>query len=250
MAVVHGGPGACGQMAPVARELASQWGVLEPLQTAASIEGQVEELRGVLEENGNPPITLIGFSWGAWLGLIISARYPVFIKKLIVIGCGGLEDKNGAQTLEARVSRLSDGEAEELKAIIEVLGNPEGELGNAAYARIDELFLKTDAYSPIPWESSNKESTDFRVDIFRSVWGEAAELRRSGKLLELAKSIRCPVIAIHGDYDPHPAHGVQGPLSVALETFRFILLRNCGHTPWIEKQARETLYRIVKEELP
>ena len=44
VAVIHGGPGAPGEMAPVARELASVKGVLEPLQTADSLEGQVDEL--------------------------------------------------------------------------------------------------------------------------------------------------------------------------------------------------------------
>ena len=57
-------------MAPVARELASDMGVLEPLQTANSVDGQVEELKNVLEKYGNPPLILIGFSWGAWLSYI------------------------------------------------------------------------------------------------------------------------------------------------------------------------------------
>lgn len=39
LAVIHGGPGAGGEMAPVARELASARGVLEPIQTATSLEG-------------------------------------------------------------------------------------------------------------------------------------------------------------------------------------------------------------------
>jgi hypothetical protein len=43
IAVIHGGPGAGGEMAPIARELASDWGVLEPFQTATSLEGQIEE---------------------------------------------------------------------------------------------------------------------------------------------------------------------------------------------------------------
>ena len=40
VAVIHGGPGASGEMAPVARKLSSNWGVLEPLQTEASLDGQ------------------------------------------------------------------------------------------------------------------------------------------------------------------------------------------------------------------
>jgi pimeloyl-ACP methyl ester carboxylesterase len=57
------------------------------------------------------------------------------------------------------------------------------------------------------------------------------------------------VIAIHGDYDPHPAEGVQEPLAATLQSFRFILLKNCGHMPWIERQARTEFYAILKKEL-
>jgi hypothetical protein len=48
VAVIHGGPGACGELAPVAAELAKFCGVLEPLQTATSIQEQVQELKKVL----------------------------------------------------------------------------------------------------------------------------------------------------------------------------------------------------------
>jgi pimeloyl-ACP methyl ester carboxylesterase len=57
------------------------------------------------------------------------------------------------------------------------------------------------------------------------------------------------VVAIHGDYDPHPAEGVQKPLSAILENFRFILLKNCGHKPWVERQARDRFYAVLKVEL-
>src|SRR2546426_5265244 len=42
--VVHGGPGAAGSVAPMARKLGQTRGVLEPLQTATTLDGQVEEL--------------------------------------------------------------------------------------------------------------------------------------------------------------------------------------------------------------
>jgi pimeloyl-ACP methyl ester carboxylesterase len=80
LAVIHGGPGAQGEMAPVARELSFLGGVLEPLQTAGTLEGQVREMKCVLELNGTLPITLIGFSWGAMLSFIFTARYPQPVK--------------------------------------------------------------------------------------------------------------------------------------------------------------------------
>jgi pimeloyl-ACP methyl ester carboxylesterase len=57
------------------------------------------------------------------------------------------------------------------------------------------------------------------------------------------------VVAIHGDHDPHPAAGVQEPLSATLAQFRFILLERCGHRPWIERQARDAFYEALEEEL-
>jgi pimeloyl-ACP methyl ester carboxylesterase len=75
------------------------------------------------------------------------------------------------------------------------------------------------------------------------------ELRRNGTLVALGKQIQCPVVAIHGDYDPHPPEGIKKPLSAVLKNFRFILLKNCGHLPWIEKEAKDKFYGILKEEL-
>ena len=223
VAVIHGGPGAAGEMAPVASELASGWGVLEPLQRAASLEGQIEELRTVLEDHADLPVFLIGFSWGAWLSFIFAANYPAFAKKLILIGSGPYEEKYAAGIQETRLNRLSEEERTEVNSLHEVLDNPVGEDKTKAFARFGALFSKADAYDPIAYES---EVIDYQVDIFQSVWNEAAELRRSGKLLQLGGRIKCPVVAIHGDYDPHPAEGVQKPLSAILKNFRFILLAN------------------------
>jgi hypothetical protein len=65
IAVIHGGPGAGGEMAPVARELSNSYGILKPIQTAATLQGQIDELKNALEIHGNPPMVLVGYSWGA-----------------------------------------------------------------------------------------------------------------------------------------------------------------------------------------
>jgi len=108
LAVIHGGPGAPGEMAPVARELSSVRGVLEPLQTATMLEGQVQELKAVLEMNGDLPVTLIGFSWGAMLSFIFTARYHTFVKKLILIASGAYEEKYAVDIMKTRLSRLGE----------------------------------------------------------------------------------------------------------------------------------------------
>jgi len=246
VAVIHGGPGACGEMAPVARELTSRWGVLEPLQTAAALEGLIKELKTVLEENGDLPVTLIGFSWGAWLSFIFAAKYPSLVKKLILVGSGPYEEKYAKRILQTRLNRLSEKDRTEAESIIEILNNPAVKDKNTAFARFGTLISKADTYDPI---AHKFEVINCSYNIYQSVWNDAAEMRRSGELLKLGKHIKCPVVAIHGDYDPHPAHGVQKPLSAILNSFRFIMLKNCGHRPWIERTAKDRFYEILKEEL-
>jgi pimeloyl-ACP methyl ester carboxylesterase len=249
VAVIHGGPGAGGEMAPVARELAPDWGVLEPIQTATSLVAQVAELRTALEEHGDVPVTLIGFSWGAWLSFMVAAHHPAIVKKLILVGSGPFEEKYVAGLREARMSRLSPEERTEFDVIVQSLSDSATEDKDLLLARLGSLASKTDAYDPVPDEPVEGDSVGLQGEIFQGVWHEGAEMRRSGRLLELAQRIRCPVVAIHGDHDPHPAEGVREPLAERLEDFRFVLLRECGHTPWIERHARGAFYTTLKGEL-
>ena len=210
-AVVHGGPGAAGEMAPVARALSVSRGVLEPLQTETSIDAQVDELHTILRDHADWPTVVIGFSWGAWLSLILAARHPDSAARLILVGAGPFRQEYVAQLLEARQQR-------------------------------------DDEYDPVD-DPCEKEPIEFRKDLYDQVWPEAAKLREQGVLLDVASSIQCPVLAIHGDHDPHPWQGVSQPLSEAVAHFRFELLKRCGHKPWIERQARDQFYQLLEMEL-
>jgi pimeloyl-ACP methyl ester carboxylesterase len=246
VAVIHGGPGAPGEMAPVARELSSVTGVLEPLQTARTIEGQVEELQAIFKENGDIPVTLIGFSWGAMLSLIFTAHHPAFVKKLMLIGSGAYEEKYAEDIVKTRLSRFSEEEREEALSLMETLNDPAIEDKNTPMARLGNLISKADSYDPLPHDS---EIVECQYDVYQSVWEQASELRSSGRILELGKQIQCPVVAIHGDYDPHLSEGIRDPLSRIIRDFRFILLENCGHYPWMERGARDEFYSILKNEV-
>ncbi len=246
IALIHGGPGAPGEMAPVARELSKNFGILEPLQTASSVEGQLQELHSILQNHGDFPITLIGHSWGAWLSFLFAARYSLIVKKLILIGSGPFEEKYAVNITDTRLSRLTENERTELDALQELLSNPNIKNENDIFVRFEKLMSKADSFDPLPFES---DVLEYQPDIFQSVWKEAKVLRQSGKLLKIGNQVQCPVAAIHGDYDPHPAEGVKSPLSKIIKDFRFILLEKCGHNPWIERNAKENFYEILHKEL-
>jgi pimeloyl-ACP methyl ester carboxylesterase len=246
VAVIHGGPGAPGEMAPVARELSVFGGVLEPIQTGVTIEGQIEELRDVLGKHGDLPVTLIGFSWGAMLSFIFTARYPQLVKKLILIGSGPYEEKYAANIMKTRISRFGKEDEESFIRLTEILNDPSAKNRNEALCDFGKLMSKVDTYDPLPHED---EVLECNYESFKGVWEEASQLRKKGKLLEFGKGIHCRVVAIHGDYDPHPFEGVKEPLYRVLKDFRFFLLEKCGHQPWIERKARDKFYNILKNEI-
>ena len=203
-------------------------------------------MREVLETRAAKPVILIGWSWGAWLGYILTARYPDLVRKLILVGCPPMEEHYVAQITATRMSRLSVKDKRELEAIPSALDNPSTLDQNGLLDRFGEIMFRADSFSPLPEE---EEEIPVQFDINRRVWDTAAAMRRSGELLGLGKLIHCPVVAIHGDYDPHPAEGVHQPLETILKDFRFIRLPRCGHTPWREKEAREKFFEILSAEI-
>lgn len=247
VAVVHGGPGATGSMAPVAERLSARRGVLEPLQTARSVDGQVAELAGVLETRGTPPLTLVGASWGAWLSFMVAARHPLLVKKVVLVGSGPFEESYAGEIAATRLARLAPDARAEVRDLLRQLADAGAAADPQHLARLAGLLDAADEYDPVPSEGS--DPLPFQPEIYTAVWPEAAALRASGALLALGRAIRCPVVAIHGAYDPHPAGGVRLPLSRVLPDFRFVLLERCGHEPWRERHARDRFYDLLEHEL-
>jgi len=246
VAVIHGGPGAPGELAPVARELAKTHRVLEPLQTASTLEGQVVELETILKRSSLLPVALIGHSWGAMLSYLLAAQSPSLVKKLILVSSAVFEDKYAERITETRLGRLTKEEVNTVDSLSRALDDPNASDKNRLFAELGSLLSRADSFDPLPCES---EIIECQYDAYRSVWRDAQELRSGGELLALGRQIRCPVVAIHGDYDPHPAAGVRVPLSAVLKNFTFIPVEKCGHRPWIERAARDKFYGILEQEL-
>lgn len=246
VAVIHGGPGAPGGMAPVARELASNTGVLEPLQTASSIDAQVAELHDVLKEHGELPIVLIGWSWGAMLSYIAAARHPALVKKLMLIGTPALEVKNVTDISHEWLNRLTEEERTEVFSLEKFIWDGAAEDKSASMGRLFRLIARAESFEPMPHQD---EVLEYQLDINIAVGLEMRKLLAGSELLELGRQIACPVVVIHGDYDSRPAAGIREPLSRVLDDFKFILLEKCGHEPWIERYARDEFFRILKKEV-
>lgn len=245
IAVIHGGPGAAGSMKPFAEMLSEYCSVLEPIQTKDSVAGQIEELKQTIAAHSEVPIILIGHSWGAMLSYLFASKYPNDVIKLILISSGPFEAIFAKDIMQSRLNRITLDKQSILKQLMnELQNNPKN--SDELFYKLGQLIEQADAYNSI----CNK--ADFfpgQYHIYQTVWPEAAKMRESGKLLLAGKNINCPVIAIHGDYDPHPYQGVKEPLSKILKNFKFYLLKKCGHEPWLEVEAREHFIELLKTEL-
>jgi pimeloyl-ACP methyl ester carboxylesterase len=245
LALLHGGPGAAGEVSELARDLCEDRGVLEPLQSAMTVEGQVAELAALITSVTADPVDVVGFSWGAMLGLITAARHPELGRKLVLVSSGALDDSYVPLIAARRLERMSERDKLALGSLVHAIKDAPPNEANVLFARLGELIGRLDAVDAMP----DSSVVDYRYDIFASVWKDAEAVRREGGFVECAHSLRCPVVAVHGEYDPHPSQGVFEPLASSVSDFTAVLLENCGHKPWTERGAREAFLEVMESEL-
>lgn len=241
--LVHGGPGAIGSLRGFAQELSvlSQIGVVEAIQSKYSIAELIEELYNQINDNCSDKVSLIGHSWGAWLVALFAEKYPELIKRIILVGSGPLEDKYVSEIGARRFENLSKEDGEILQRLIHNQATDED------MEKIPKVLEKSDNYCLENKDLHRADKTDSQMHNI--IWEEAAKLRTNGELLASFKQIKSKIVLIQGETDPHPARGIVIPLQengVECETY---ILEKCGHSPFMEKYAKENFYKILLETL-
>ena len=183
-------------------------------------------------------MVVIGWSWGAWLGCLLAAQHDDLVRSLILVGSGPLKASYAKAIQTTKKARRSDQDQTEFLALRPMAQSP------LDVARFIELSDVTDTYAR---DTSPPPKVVFDEAIHSAVWPEAEEMRKNGSLLEAISTIRCPVLAIHGDYDPRPSAGVRLPLQAALPSAAFVEIRRCGHKPWQEIFAKDEFYRLIQK---
>ena len=247
VAVLHGGPGAPGYMAPVARELSSSYGVLEPIQTAMSFKGQAEELCEQLSAYESRDLTLVGSSWGAVLALFVAELQRLPLRKLILVGSAVFDAESSAAVKEQRLARMCSVSRRRFEEICTSLESAVGNDRDRLFAQMASLLDETDFYDPI---STDLEVIEIQEELHRLVWSDFQRYRDNPGYLEKEfRRIGLPVVIIHGAYDPHPQQGIEPVLTKCCEDVTTHVLPRCGHYPWLERQARDEFYVILRREI-
>ncbi len=242
--VVHGGPGAAGYMAPVARGLADSFRVLEPFQRGSggaplTVAGHVEDLRELIESRcaGSRP-ALVGSSWGAMLALAFAAAHPGLAGPLALIGCGTFDPMARARMEAIVEERMGAGLRRRLARLAEEFADPDQRLR----ARGD-LILPLYSYELV---AAGLEAEKCDARAYEETWADMLRLQEQGVYPAAFSAISSPVLMLHGAVDPHPGRMILASLKPYIPQIEFREWERCGHYPWLEKAAREEFFTLLR----
>ena len=224
---IHGGPGAPGSMAPLARGLAGEFVVLEPLQRPSggeplTVAQHVADLHEVVESlGGGVRPALVGSSWGAMLALAYAAEYPERAAAIVAIGSGTLDPAARARMHELLAERRA----------LDF---------DASYT-----FERCDGDGGVDGARAGDEGA-FDTRANQETWNDMLRLQAAGVYPAAFAAIRAPVLMLHGAYDPHPGTMIRDGLAPFIPQLEYREWERCGHYPWLEKHAREDFYRTLR----
>jgi pimeloyl-ACP methyl ester carboxylesterase len=237
--VLHGGPGAPGSVATLAAALTDEgFAAAEPWQRRSgggeplTVERHVADLAAVVDG----PTHVVGWSWGAMLGLSFAAAHPEVVRSLVLVGCGTYDEESRAAYERRMQERLgADGRArmDELRARLAAVSSPdEADTILAARGRLAGHAMDYDAITDDtdlpPADANGHEET----------WADVLRLQAEGTEPAAFAAITAPVLMLHGDTDPHPGPSTRDVLQRYVPQLEYVELARCGHTPWLERHAR------------
>ena len=249
--LLHGGPGAPGDMAPLARHLCNHFRILEPLQRGSgdvplTVARHVLDLYDVLRDPVRKgPVRLVGYSWGAMLALTYAARYPVEVERVVLIGCGTFDQRSHEAYQTCMKQRMNSNDRHRinsLKAQLAVEKNRQRR--NELFAEFGAIFTRIQSFIPLP---TNSEKLSCDEGSFTETWDDVISLQERGVQPAEFARIQAPVTMIHGDKDPHPGSLIYKSLATFINDIQYREVSRCGHIPWIEREAKDVFFKLLTE---
>ena len=242
--LLHGGPGAPGYLAPVARELADSFRVVEPFQRRSGTEPltvarHVTDLEDLVKSHGTEQRpAIVGHSWGAMLALAYAAVHPDGVACLALIGCGTFDTAARNHMEATRNARTDKSLWNQMKQLVREMTDPDKRL-----RAVGRLMLQVDSVALIPAEDET-EFCDARGH--EETWRDMLRLQDEGFYPSSFANIRSPVIMMHGAFDPHPGRLIDAALAPQMPHLEYREWEQCGHYPWLEKAVREDFYSTLQ----
>lgn len=242
--VLHGGPGSPGGAEPIARRLSTRFTTYSPWQRGSggiklSVDIHIEDLNSLIDavSPDNAP-ALVGESWGAMLGLAFASKYPQKVSCIALIGCGTFTENARQKLTDERKTRIKK----------HIINNPEfiNDLKLPYIEQVMKWHMVTDTYCRIDQKIIETIDEDFDRQAYDETWNDMVRCQKEGLYPLQFTNICCPVVMIHGDYDPHPGKMTKEYLKTYIKQLEYKELEKCGHSPMIEKYAYNDFYNFLE----
>ncbi len=240
--LIHGGPGAPGNLAPVARALANRLHVLEPFQRAGGAEPltvarHVADMHGLIASRcpGERP-ALVGHSWGAMLALAFASAHPDEAGPIALIGCGTFDPASRAHYRKTVDERIGP---ENMALVAKARATDREE-----HIRLmTQFYPRADRFDPLPEDASEHGPVDAKAH--EETWSDMMRCQAEGLYPAAFSRIASPAIMLHGSFDPHPGRMIFEGLRPFIPALEYREFERCGHYPWLERAAREEFFAAL-----
>lgn len=248
--LLHGGPGAPGTMAPLARELSGDFDVHEPWQRRSgeqllTVAQHVEDLRELVvslmpsSDEAVAPPSLVGHSWGAMLALAFGAAHPALCGPVVLVGCGTFGHSARTELHRRLTSRMDNALTVQLATLSAEVTDPDARL-----AAMGELLAPVYGHDLL---DIDQELGPCDARGHHETWDDMLRLQREGRYPADFAAITSPVLMLHGAQDPHPGFLIRDGLQRVMPQLEHKEWDACGHSPWLERAVRDDFLHTLRE---
>jgi pimeloyl-ACP methyl ester carboxylesterase len=156
---------------------------------------------------------------------------------LALIGCGTFDPASRAR-MKALIAGRSDDAIRRRFAEIEAVADPDERLRLRA-AALQPIY----AFDPV---TSDLEIAACDARGHDETGADAMRLQAEGVHPRAFAAIRCPVLMLHGAFDPHPGAMIRASLLPHLPQLEYCEWDRCGHDPWNERAVREEFFARLR----
>lgn len=190
-----------------------------------TLADQLTDLEALQEHLEYDQIDILGHSWGGFLGMAYTARYPKKVRRLILVD-------SAAPRIEDTVILFKNifpetVERQNAVAFAEELGDEDAI--QADLAEYDKMLC----YSPEKRDAwvAQVDPASFRHHVSQMLFQDAQRFNLNPEL----KKFRQPTLVISGRYDINVAPSVAYAIHHSIPNSRFEVFERSGHLPWFEE---------------
>ena len=250
----HGGPGIYDYLEPVASMIDDLVTVHRYDQRGCGrsqdrgpydVPTFVDDLDALRAHWGYGKWTVIGHSWGAFLALLYTVKYPERTERLVYVSGTGIDPKWHQEYRKNREAKLPPAERERLR----FLNGRRSTATGAELARINEertaLLERTEYYDATRLEELPRyDRFPINYALNATLNREADRIEKSSELSDQLSRVTVPTLVLDGEGDPRP-RWARAQVARLIPNGRHVTIDRAGHEPWVERP--EATARALRE---